>query len=187
MHEIRPVRRKGTVKSEGRWLVVLSIWYIIQASASPCKARRRAHPDDFQDAGRSPLAFLRGGEEKKVSVRPALKGKVEGDDLDCRRWNMTVKEINKHKEPTLYFYRKQGVFIQGVRYPGNAADAQVSMRDVLLAIDGKAVLSLDDCRRAYEEIMADGKREKKVLLELERRGLRKWVVLDYVKDYDKGD
>ena len=57
----------------------------------------------------------------QVEVTPEQKGASEGEDFDCRRWNMTVKEINKYRTPQLYYLREQGVYIQGTRYPGNAA------------------------------------------------------------------
>lgn len=133
------------------------------------------------------FVVLRDGAEVAVPFQPALKGKVEGDDFDCRRWNMTVKEINKHKDPTLYFYHKEGVYIQGVRYPGNAMEAGIRGRDVILKVDGKPVKTLADISKIYEEVLADEGREKKVPFELMRKRFRKWAVLDYTKDYDKED
>ncbi|MFP4379734.1 MAG: trypsin-like peptidase domain-containing protein [Candidatus Sumerlaeia bacterium] len=128
---------------------------------------------------------MRDGEIKTLTMTPTLKGKVEGDDFDCRRWNMTVKEINKHKEPGLYFYKKEGIFVQGVRYPGNASEAGVRGGDILLKVDGKPVETLDDIEKIYAEIVEDEEREKKVLIELQRKRSKNWIVLDYTKDYDE--
>ena len=128
---------------------------------------------------------MRGGSPLTLPVTPILKGKIEGDDFDCRRWNMTVKEINKHKEPALYFYYKEGIYVQGVRYPGNAASAGVSQGDVVFSADGKPVKTLKEIREIYDTVMADETREKKVLLELDRNRQRRWIVLDYTKDYKK--
>jgi len=61
----------------------------------------------------------RGQEVKTIAIIPREKGKVEGEDFDCKRWDMTVKEINEFENPHLFFYRKNGVYVQGVRYPGN--------------------------------------------------------------------
>jgi len=134
-----------------------------------------------------PVAFkvLRDGKETSVSVTLEWKGKVEGEDFDCRRWNMTVKEINKHKSPDLYFYRKEGVYVQGVRYPGNAQYVGIQKNDILLSVDRKEVATLKDIETAYKTIVADGTREKKVFLEVLRSGYKKWIVLDYTKDYEK--
>ena len=116
---------------------------------------------------------------------PVRKGKVEGDDFDCRRWNMTVKEINKHQEPTLYFFAREGVFVQGVRFPGNAATAGVVNGDIIKTVDGHPVKTLKEIQAVYDRAMADEKREKKILLELEHNRQKRWVALDYAKDYEK--
>ena len=131
------------------------------------------------------LKIKRGNELLTINVTPVLKGKVEGEDFDCERWDMTVKEINKFKNPDLYFYRKQGVFVQGVKYPGNAADAGIHTNDIILSIDHKSINTLDDIKKLYKEIIEDKKREKKVLLEILRSGYKRWIVLDYRKDYDE--
>ncbi|HBF34442.1 TPA: hypothetical protein DDW35_07745 [Candidatus Sumerlaeota bacterium] len=131
------------------------------------------------------IEVLRGGKTETLTLMPIRKGKVEGDDFDCRRWNMTVKEINKHQDPMLYFFAKEGVFVQGVRFPGNAAAAGVISGDIVKAVDGHAVKTLKEIQTIYDHAMADDKREKKVLLELERNRQKRWVALDYAKDYEK--
>jgi len=135
----------------------------------------------------SPSIFniQRGDSLTSFSITPVLKGKVEGEDFDLERWDMTVKEINKFKNPEHFFYKKQGVFIQGVKYPGNAANARLHTNDIILSIDRQEINSLEDIKTLYNTIMEDTKREKKVLLELLRSGYKKWIVLDYRKDYDE--
>ncbi len=132
-----------------------------------------------------PLELQRGSEKIQVRVTPQLKGRSEGEDFDCRRWNMTVKEINKDRTPQLYYLREKGVFIQGIRYPGNAAISGLSRRDIILSIDKEPIQSATDVKRVYERIVNDEKREKKVVVEVLRGGLRNWVVLDYRRDYEQ--
>ena len=92
------------------------------------------------------MQFQRGAETSRVSVTPEEKGALEGEDLDCRRWNMTVKEINKYRTPRLYFLRQKGVYIQGVRRPGNASSSGLSRRDIILKIDNKPVETIENVR-----------------------------------------
>ena len=124
-------------------------------------------------------------EIRTVEIVPILKGKVEGEDFDCPRWDMTVKEINKFKNPDLYFYQQEGVFIFGVKYPGNAAAAGLHTNDIIISIDNQQVATLEDMKRIYNEVVSDKQREKKALLEVLRSGYKRWIVLDYRKDYDE--
>jgi len=129
------------------------------------------------------VKLRRGEEEKETTLTPRAKGKVEGDNFDCKAWNMTVKAINEFETPTLYFYVKNGVYVQGIRYPGNAASSGLRRFDIVLKVDGKEIQSLEDIRRAYEGVSGDAKREKKVRLEVLRNDLRRPVILDYSTNF----
>ncbi len=131
------------------------------------------------------MGLQRGGDALEVEVMPEQKGEAEGEDFDCRRWNMTVKEINKYRTPQLYYLREKGVYIQGIRYPGNAAGSGLGRRDIILTIDRQPVTTIADVRQVYAEILQDEGREKKVIVEILRSGLRKWIVLDYRRDYEE--
>ncbi|MHC4387171.1 MAG: trypsin-like peptidase domain-containing protein [Planctomycetota bacterium] len=131
------------------------------------------------------MKILRGGAELNVALTPERKGKVEGEDFDCHRWGMTVKEINKYRNQRLYYIHGDGVYIQGVKYPGNAANAGLGSRDIIVKLDNKPVKTIEDVQRIYEKVIGDEKREKKVMVEIMRSGLRKWIVLDYRKDYEE--
>jgi len=98
---------------------------------------------------------------------------------------MTVKEINKDRTPQLYYLREKGVFIQGVRRPGNAAVSGLDRHDIILTIDKRPIRSMEDIQRVYEQIVKDEKREKKVVVEVLRGGLPNWIVLDYRRDYEQ--
>lgn len=131
------------------------------------------------------LELQRGGEAVQIEMMPEQKGASEGQDFDCRRWNMTVKEINKYLTPQLYYLRDKGVYIQGTRYPGNADTSGLAYRDILLTIDKEPISTIADVQRVYERVVQDPKREKKVVVEILRSGLRKWIVLDYRRNYEE--
>ena len=121
-----------------------------------------------------------------------LKGKFEGEDFDCRRWNMTVKEISQFVNPDLHFHKQKGLFVRAVRYPGNAAKAGIRRNDIILKVGDtldqmQRIETLADIEKIYQQIVDDDKREKKVLLEISRKGLPQLIVLDYRKDYDDED
>ncbi|MBI5779786.1 MAG: trypsin-like peptidase domain-containing protein [Planctomycetes bacterium] len=127
----------------------------------------------------------RGAETLTVKITPREKGKVEGDDFDCKRWDMTVKEINEFADPDLFIFRKKGIYIQGVQYPGNASNAGFYTREIIVKVDKQEITFLDDMKKIYEKIMADDKREKKVLIETLRNGKTMFIPLKYHTDYDK--
>ena len=145
------------------------------------------------------LVVLRDGEKQTVQLTPREKGKVQGEELDLPRWDLTVKAINQFENPDLYFHRKEGVFVHGVRSPGNAQNAGLQNQDILLKVDGKDVRGLDDVRAIHKSSLAadeaaaepgepeanadDG--DHRVLLTVLRNGLMKQVVLDYSRDHSK--
>ena len=129
----------------------------------------------------------RSGQELTLKVTPVLKGKFEGEDFDCRRWNMTVKEITKFSNPQLFFMHPEGgVFIQGVRMPGNANDARLRGNDILLKIGEQDVKTIEDVKKAYKALVEDSKLvEKKSLVVVKRGGFPVWVTLNWTKDYEE--
>ena len=131
------------------------------------------------------LKVMRGSSEKKIKIVPEKKGKLEGEDFDCHRWQMTVKEINKYRDSQLFYMYGDGVYVRAVKYPGNAEDAGLRNKDIIIKIDNRAVKTVKDVQTIYEQITADQKREKKVIFEIKRDGLSNWIVMDYRKNYDE--
>jgi S1-C subfamily serine protease len=127
----------------------------------------------------------RGGEVLRLSITPREKGKVEGDELACKRWDLTVKTINQFDNPDLYFHRQKGVFIFGLRYPGNASAAGLAAQDIILKIDGREVESLADVEAAHREAMANLDRRSRAVFTVLRGGLMRQAVLDYSRDYSR--
>ncbi len=131
------------------------------------------------------LTIRRNGEEIELTMTPREKGEVEGEELDCPRWNMTVKEINQFDNEDLYFYRTEGVFIYGVRRPGNAADARLRVKDIILDIEGQPVTTLEDVQRIYEQAIANIETNHRISMVVLRNGHERQVVLDFSKDYER--
>ncbi len=132
---------------------------------------------------RTGLLHSSAGETRVSVVTPMEKGLVEGDDFDCRRWNMTIKAINEFATPMLHFFKPKGVYIQAVKHPGNAASAGLKKGDIIEAIDGEPVNDFETCKKIYERIVADENREKKVVFTVSRAGLKNFQVLDYAPRY----
>jgi serine protease Do len=131
------------------------------------------------------LKVERAGSVLAVELTPRMKGEVEGEELECARWQMTVKAINRFADPDLYFHRQTGVFVSGVKEPGNARASGLRVNDILLTIDGRAIGSLDEMKKVYEELSEPGKGKTKAVVEVLRNGLQRVVVLDYSWKYEE--
>ena len=130
------------------------------------------------------LVLIRKGEPVKVEVKPTAKGQVEGDELDCPRWDFTVKAINQFDNPDLHFQREKGVFVYGVKYPGNAA-AVFQQKDILLKVDGKDIATLDDVKGYHRDAVANLAAKSRAVFTILRNGLMRQVVLDFSRNYEK--
>lgn len=130
-----------------------------------------------------PVAVRRDGKDMTIGLVPRAKGKVEGEDFELKDWNMTVKAINEFESPALYFFVKEGVYVQGVRSPGNASQAGLRRNDILVRVDGKEVPTIEALEGIYKEIVENPAREKRVAVEILRNGLTYHMVLDYSTKY----
>jgi len=131
------------------------------------------------------LELTRDGKPMSIELTPREKGKVEGEELDCPRWDFTVKTINQFDNPDLYYYRKQGVFVYGIKYPGNAGEAGLEAKDIILNIDGKKVTTLADVKQIHQEALKNIEAKHRIVITVLRSGLMRQVVLDFSRDYEK--
>ncbi len=131
------------------------------------------------------LEFIRQGESKTAELTPRAKGRVEGEELACRRWDFSVKAINQFDNPDLYFQRKEGVFIYGVKFPGNAATAGLGAQDILLKIDGRDVRTLADVKAIHEATLSKVGEKHRLVVSLLRNSELRQLVLDFSREYEK--
>lgn len=131
------------------------------------------------------LTIRRNDEQIELTFTARAKGEVEGEELACPRWNMTVKEINQFDNENLYFYRNEGVFIFGIKRPGNAANARLRVQDVVLDIEGEPVTTLADFQQIYEQAIENINTKHKVRIVVLRNGQERQLVLDFSKDYER--
>lgn len=135
----------------------------------------------------TPVVFniLREEQSFNLDVIPILKEKSEGDDFECKEWNITVKQINRFKNPELSYFKTSGVFIQGIDYNSSTGNSGLQLYDIILNIDGTPVKSIDDIKNIYNEILSDADREKKILIEVQRGVYNLWFVINYNPDIDE--
>jgi serine protease Do len=154
-------------------------------------ATQEEHPAIRRRLGTLPLAkpvrltVIRDGETIEIELTPREKGDVEGKELDCPRWDFTAKTINRFDNPALYFHRKEGVFVYGVRSPGNARDAGLRRNDILVRIDSQPVKTLEDVRNVHSAALENLAARHKIVVTVLRDGLMRHIVLDFSRDYER--
>ena len=131
------------------------------------------------------IDVLRDGKTVSLTLTPREKGKVEGEELELPRWDMTVKTINQFDNEDLYFYCKKGVFVYGVKWPGNAQAAGLKRDDILLKIEGQEVKTLEDVKKINAAAIKNVTTKHRVLLTILRNGLMRQLVMDFSRDYEK--
>lgn len=131
------------------------------------------------------IMIVRDGAEQTMTIVPREKGRVEGESFDCPRWGLTVKAINRFEKPDLFFHREGGVFIEGVRWPGNAATAGLGGDDILLEIDGTPVETLADVEAVYTRTIEALPGRPRLLIRMIRAGQQRQVVLDISRDHER--
>ena len=131
------------------------------------------------------VELQRDGEKIAIQLTPLEKGGVEGEELDCPRWDLTVKEINQFDNPDLHFYKKKGVFVYGVKQPGNAQVAGLRAQDIILKIDSKKVTTLAEAEAVHKASLENVATKPRIVFSVLRNGLLCMVVLDFSRDYEK--
>ena len=131
------------------------------------------------------IEMLRDDKPLAVDLTPREKGIVEGAELDCPRWDFTLKAINQFDKPDLYFYRKAGVFVYGVKQPGNAMSVGLRPQDILLKINDKEVATLEEVKALHDASLENVAANPRIVLSIMRNGLVRQFVVDFSRDYEK--
>lgn len=131
------------------------------------------------------VGLLRGDKTLTLDLIPREKGSTQGDELDCPRWDFTVKAINQFDNPELFTHRTKGVFVYGVRSPGNGQSAGLQADDIIVRVQGQEISSLDDLRNVHEQAIKNIDSQRRLVLTILRNGLQRQIVLDFSRDYSR--
>ncbi len=131
------------------------------------------------------LLIRRGDAEQAVSLSPRVKGKTQGEQRDFPRWDFTAADINQFESADLHFHRNEGVFIKGVKHPGNASQSGLQQNDIVLRIGQADIKTLDELQAAHRSAIDNLQKEHRVLFTILRNGMMRQVVLDFSRDHAK--
>ncbi len=129
------------------------------------------------------IDILRGGKERTLHAVTAALGKLVGQDMECKAWGITVKDITEQMMLDLRLESTKGVLVSGVKAGGYADVAGIQANDVLREVAGSRVDSLAEFRRVYARIMAT--KPRLVFIKLHRRYSIKYAVIKAKYDADK--
>ena len=132
------------------------------------------------------FTIQRDGAEQTLTLRPRAKGRVQGEEYTCPRWDFTVKAINQFEVPDLHYQRPEGVYVSGIRYPGNASGSGLQMRDIIQSVNGLDVTTIADVRALHAKTVAaldTGKGPRRLVLTVLRNNQRLQIVIDITRDY----
>lgn len=127
----------------------------------------------------------RQGEKLSLELIPAEKGMVEGEELAFPRWDLTAKAINQFDTPELFYLRPQGIFVYGVKAPGNAQMAGLLPQDIILKIDTTEINNAADISAAYKAAMDKLDTKPRVVISVMRGGMLRQIVLDFSRNFQK--
>ena len=132
--------------------------------------------------------YVRDGAMKSVVITPKSKGNVEGAEVECKRWGLTVKEINRFETPDLAFMAPEGgVFVSSVSWDGNADNAGFKERDIIKRIGGREVKDAGELKKIYDEAVANVEKSFQIGVEIVRKGSKMQLVLNFRLDPEKED
>ena len=129
------------------------------------------------------LSVMRPGapDPLDIVIEPRAKGAVEGAEREFKRWDFSAKEINQFATPALYLRRNQGVYVLGTKDDGNA-DSKLHDEDIILAVDGHAIATLDDLSAAHADAIAGLPDRHRSLFTVLRKGRTLRIPIDYLKE-----
>jgi len=136
---------------------------------------------------RARLSVRRGAAQLVLDLAPTRKQATEQEGLDLKMWNCSAQEISKFRTPALAYFVARGVYILGVREPGNAHASGLRSGDIILSIDGQPVPTLESLRETYRALSRLERGKRTALLEVLRGGYRYYIPLDFNADYSALD
>jgi len=132
----------------------------------------------------TPHAFhvKRDGKIVTIPVTPVGKGKQEGEEYEAKIWGMTVKEIVRHENPAIAFFRKQGVYVLGAQWGGKARQAGLAERDIIVKVGETEIKTMEDFKTAFEKLGKLGRGDRRVIVRVLKSGIPALVFIEFERD-----
>ena len=87
------------------------------------------------------------------------------------------------RTPGLAYFVPRGVYVLGVRDPGNARASGLRAGDVILSVDGESVPTVEALQEVYRRLSRLDRGKRTALLRIQRGAYLEFIVLDFNRDY----
>ena len=130
------------------------------------------------------LALMRDGKKLTVELTPTVKHVVDTEGVELPDWNCSAQRISQFRTPGLASFRPAGgVYILGVRRPGNAYQSGLRSGDIIMSVNTQPVPDLEALQEQYQSLSRLERGQRTVLLCVMRDGRLHFTVLDFNTDY----
>ncbi|HUR56859.1 MAG TPA: PDZ domain-containing protein [Opitutaceae bacterium] len=135
------------------------------------------------------IAYVRGGAKQTARVKLTSREPAQADDVELKPWGAVVRDLTQKLVRDERLPDQRGIWLENVQPvgPGGQAEPTLRRQDVLVAVDGKSVHTVEELRALTKTLLAaapDGKRT--VLASVRRDGavLSSVVELRTTLDYN---
>jgi len=118
------------------------------------------------------LRFMRGESIQATQLTTAERSKAQGEDHELKAWGITARDITTRSAIGLKRETTDGVWVSSLNQAGAVASAKppLEAKDIIVAVEGKPVKTLDELLGITAELLPDGTETFPALVEYERAG-----------------
>jgi serine protease Do len=135
-----------------------------------------------------PITYLRSGQRAETSITTGKLLKDKGEEAALRTWGLTAQRITERAAQLRKLSGTHGAIITSLRNGGPAeqAEPKLGWGDVVHAVDGTPINTLQDLIDKYKQIDAMKDKPEYVLIEFERES-KSYLTLIKPKPEDRPD
>ena len=97
------------------------------------------------------LKYLRQNQNFQTTIKTNLRGKFEGNEFECDRWGLSVKEITPRIVENLKLENDKGVLVSGVQIGSIAHEAEIYRGYVIRVVGNEKISGLENFKQIYEK------------------------------------
>jgi serine protease Do len=117
------------------------------------------------------IDFLRGGKKQSTQIILTRREPARADDVELKSWGAVVRDLTLSVMRDERLPDARGVWLENIRPagPGGQAEPTLRRQDILVAVDGKPVGSVQELREITETLIGGASRRKRTVLASIRR------------------